>query len=255
MAETIRPIFPGNAVAPLQSYGMPTADFVKNNRATGDPRDRAHQGLVFCPGWLAVKKVAFTNVDGAPTTSFDFTIPSPDQRNDGPPRADILSLLVPTGSRLYRIGFRTIPAGVEPSSSSSGPRDTPPAVTAITGTTGQKLVFGSAVPATAGPGAIAADSAHTGTDGTAMVIGAGGAVPVAQGSVTVNIGSAVPLTADLTFKLFSVAADGIAAGAGISSTIRGGAHIVAEVCYLIPEAIAELNQLNLGGTIYGGTRG
>ena len=255
MPETYKPIFPGNAVAPLHSYGMPNSTFLSNNRATGDPRDRQHQALLFCPGWLAVKKVGVARI-GVAANTFDFSVPSPDQRVDDPPRANILGLHIPTGARVYRAGFRTIPAQVQPSASSAGPRDTPEAVSGITGTATDKLVLATTAPAASAAGSIAAGAITTGSDGTALIIPAGGLVPVASQGIQVNIGSAVATNTDLTLRLYAAVTAGTSLSVGgISSSLRGGALVVAEVCYLVPEAFAELNQLNLAGTLYGGTRG
>lgn len=254
MPETYKPIYPGNAVAPLHSYGMPNSTFLTNARATGDPRDRQHQALLIAPGWLAVKKVGVARI-GALATSFDFTVPSPDQRADDPPRANILGLWIPTGARVYRAGFRTIPQQVQPSASSSGPRNTPASVTGITGTATDKLVLATAAPAASAAGSIGAGAITTGSDATALIIPSGGLVQVASQGIQVNTGSAVATNADLTLKLYVAASAGNAAGTGISSALAGGATVVAECCYLIPEAFAELNQVTIGGTLYGGTRG
>ena len=255
MAETYKPIYPGNAVAPLHSYGMPNSTFVSNARASGSPLDRQHQALLFCPGWLAVKKVAVARI-GAAASTFDFVLPSPDQRLDNPPRANIDGLYIPSGARVYRAGFRTIPAQVQPGASSSGPRDTPVSVTSITGTATDKLVLASATPAASAGGSIGAGAITTGTDGTALIIPSGGAVPVASQGVQVNIGSAVATNTDLTMRLYVAVSAGTSLSAGgISSALAGGATVVAEVCYLVPEAFAELNQLSIAGTLYGGTRG
>jgi hypothetical protein len=255
MAETYKPIYPGNVVAPIHSYGLPNTTFLSNSRASGDPRDRMHQAMLFCPGWLAVKKVGYALVGPALGTSFDFTVPSPDQRSDDPPRADIIGLHIPTGARVYRAGFRTIPQSVLPGASSSGPKDAPPSVTGITGTATDKLVLATTAPAASAAGSIAAGAITTGSDGTAFIIPTGGLVQVASQGIQVNIGSAVATNADLTLRLYSAATAGNAVGTGIQSSFKGGAYVVAEVCYLIAEAFADFSQLNVGGTLYGGTRG
>jgi hypothetical protein len=255
MPETYKPIYPGNVVAPIHSYGLPNTTFLSNNRASGDPRDRMHQAMLFCPGWLAVKKVGFARVDTALRTTLDITVPSPDQRSDDPPRANILGLHIPLGARVYRAGFRTIPQAVLPGASSSGPANAPAAVTGITGTATDKLVLATATPASSAAGSIAAGAITTGTDGTALIIPSGGLVQVASQGIQVNIGSAVATNADLTLRLYVAATAGNALGTGIQSAVRGGAYVVAEVCYLIQEALADFSQLNVGGTLYGGTRG
>jgi hypothetical protein len=256
MPESYKPIFPGNAVAPLQSYGLPNTTFLANNRASGDPRDRMHQALLISPGWLAVKKVGYARVTNALQTTFDIVIPSPDQRLDDKPRADIVGLHIPTGARVYRAGFRTVSREVQHGASSDGPLNTPIDETGIFGTATEKLVLASTTPAASAAGSIAAGAITTGSDGTALVLPAGGQVPVGSKGVQVNTGSAVATNADLTLRLYSTAAAGTAIGTGIRCPdIRGGALIICEVCYLVAEAFAENYALNTGGTLYGGTRG
>lgn len=256
MPETYKPIFPGNAVAPLQSYGLPNTTFLANNRASGDPRDRMHQALLISPGWLAVKKVGFARVSNALQTVFDITIPSPDQRLDDKPRADIVGLHIPTGARVYRAGFRTVSRELQHGASSEGPLNTPINQSGIFGTATDKLVLATATPAASAAGSIAAGAITTDTDSNAVILPAGGEVPVGSKGVQVNTGSAVAANADLTLRLYSVNTAGTGAGSGIRCPdIRGGAIIVCEVCYLVPEAFAENYALNTGGTLYGGTRG
>jgi hypothetical protein len=255
MPETYKEIFPGNAVAPLNSYGLPTAAFTSNNRASGDPRDRQHQALLITPGWLAVRKVGYARINAALATAFDFVVPSPDQRSDDPPRADITGLLVPSGARLYRAGFRVLPSSAQPGASSQGPTSTPPTTSGIIGTATDKITLATATPAASAAGSIAAGAVTTGTDGTAYVVPAGGQVPAGTQGIQVNTGSATALNADLTFRLYSVNAAGTAAGTGLRTDIRGGALVVAEVCYLVPEDFADLSHLSVRGTLNGGTRG
>lgn len=250
MAETIRKIFPGNVVNYLNAYGKPNASFTTNARPVGSPQDRQHQGAWIMPGWVAVHKVGYALVGTTVATSFDFTIPSPDTASDKA-RADIAGLLIPSGSILYRIGFRILPTSKQPGFVSQGPR-AETTVSGITGTATDKLTLASATPAASAGGSIAAGAVTTGTDGTAVIIPAGGAVPVGQKVTATAFGSPVVTNTDLTLKLYSVATGGTSAGSGISSTFTGGCYVIAEACYLVPDTVPELDSLRIPGVKYSG---
>lgn len=258
MAETYKPIFPGNAVAHLHSYGLPNESFATNGRVTGDPRDRRHQALVSLPGWLSVRKVGYTLIAGAGATSFDITVPSPDTRPDDKPRADILGLHIPTGAAVYRAGFRVLPINKQPGFNASGYQgDEDNLASGLTGTTGDQLVLSTAAISTLAVGSIGATairtSSNTGsTTDPSLIVVSGGQVVTGSQKVQTAFGAPVVTTADLTLRLYSVAAAGNAAGSAIGSSHTGGCYVVVEVDYLVPEAIAPLDALPLPGHRYSG---
>lgn len=259
MPETYKPIFPGNAVAHLHSYGLPNASFTTNGRSTGDPRDRRHQALVSIPGWLSVRKVGYVRIEGAGATSFDVTVPSPDTRPDDKPKADIVGLHIPTGAAVYRAGFRTLPQNRQPGFSASGFQGSEANLTTgLTGTATDQLVLSSAAISTLAVGSIAATAIRTSSntnsasDPSLIVVNASGNVVQGAQKIQTAFGSPVITTADLTLKLYSVAAGGAAAGSAIGSNLKGGAYVVVEVDYLVPEEIAPLDALPLPGHKYSG---
>ena len=122
MAESYKKVFPGNAVNHLNAYGQPGADFTAAGRPTGSPLDRRQQALMFCPGWLAVRKVGYAKITEAATAAFDIIVPSPDTRSDDKPRADIVGLHIPQTALCYRAGFRVLPTSEQPGYYSQGAR-------------------------------------------------------------------------------------------------------------------------------------
>jgi hypothetical protein len=259
MPESYKPIFPGNAVQHIHSYGLPNPDFITNNRASGDPRDRNHQALVSIPGWYAVRKVGYSLITGAGATSFGITVPSPDTRQSDKPRADINGLHIPTGAALFRLGFRVLDRNRQPGANTSGPSisDNAPVVSGLTGTNGDMLVLAHAPIAALAVGTITATTARTSsntgssTDPAVRVV-TGGQVSVGTQSFQAAFGSPVILTADLTLSLYSVAAAGNAAGSAIGSNLSSGCYVISEVDYLVPEPIAGLDAVHLPGARYAG---
>ena len=259
MAETYKPIFPGNAVAHLHSYGLPNESFTTNGRSTGDPRDRRHQALVSIPGWLSVRKVGYSLIAGAGATSFDIIVPSPDTRPDDKPRADIVGMHIPTGAAVYRAGFRVLPINRQPGFNASGYQgDEDNLDSGLTGTATDLLALSSAAIGTKAAGSIGAtairtssDNAHV-SDPAVIVVDAGGKVVTGTQKIQTAFGAPVVTTTDLTLKLYSVAAAGNTAGSAIGSSHTGGCYVVVEVDYLVPEAIAPLDALPLPGHKYSG---
>ncbi len=261
MAETYKKIYPGNYVVHLNAWAAPNDDFVANGRASGDPRDRKQQGLLAFPGWIAVRKVGHALITTG-AKSWDFVIPSPDLRPDDKPRADISSLLVPAGAAIYRMGFRVTPISAQPGFSSQGYRgDADTLTSGLVGTATDLLAMSSAAIATKAAGSFTATAARTSSDNAhasdpaSVVVAAGGAIAPGTQVVQNAFGSPQVTTADLTLKLYSVAAAGNAAGSNISSTLTGGVYVVGEVCYLVPEAVADLDDLHLPGARYAGFQG
>ena len=252
MAESYRKIFPGNFVAHLNSYAFPNDDYKTNARPLGSPLDRCTQALLPFPGWLAVRKVGHARITDTAAAVFDITIPSPDLMADKP-RVDIVGLHVPQGALCYRAGFRVLPLNAQPGYYSQGASAVSTS-SGIAGTTGQKLVLASAVPAASGAAAISATAITTATDSGALVV-ASSAVPVGSRSVQTAFGSPVAITQSggLTLQLHVTNAAVNATGT-ISSTFLGGCYVVAEVCYLVPEEVANLDFINIPGAAYSGVR-
>jgi hypothetical protein len=256
MAETYKKIFPGNWVERISAYPLPNADFKKNNRPSGDPHDRQQQGVLYMPGVIAVHKVAFCHIEGAvppvPGTGagivgYDLTVGSPDTRGDDKPRADIKGLIVPSGAYIYRCGFRVPRLSAQPGSFSSGAKD------AVAGETSglkanaaaqlwleAKAGGATAVPADAG--AITATGAHTGT----IKVTANGEFEADEFSN--GLLTPVATTAELEFKLY-------ADKGGLGSSFLGGLYLVAEVCYLVEDHVADLESIALNGARYSGYTG
>jgi len=261
MAETYKKIYPGNFVTRLNAWAAPNDDFVANGRASGDPRDRKQQGLLVFPGWVAVRKVGAALITTG-AKSWDFTILSPDLRPDDKPRADITGLFVPSGSAIYRMGFRVTPVNAQPGFSSQGFRgDADTLGSGLAGTATDLLAMSSAAIATKAVGSFSATAARTSSDNASVsdparvVVGAGGTIAPASQMVMTTFGAPQVTTADLTLKLYSVAAAGNVAGSDIRSTLTGGVYVVGEVCYLVPETVVDLEELSVPGSRYAGFQG
>ncbi|MGB7564186.1 MAG: hypothetical protein WBM08_05475 [Prochlorococcaceae cyanobacterium] len=252
MAETYKPIFPGNWVTHLNAYALPNDDFRELRRDYGEPQDRHHQAVIFCPGWMAVRKVGHCYVGERPTSEFDLIVGSPDLRPDDKPRADIQGLWAPQGAYMIRAGFRTMPASSQPGASSSGPRDEGSIHTGIEcATADATLVLASEPPTAAGPIVINGNKVSTASDPDGLVVDASGFYPIGAEMVSSAFGTPQQIAAPegLTLKLYSTAAG---TPAPITSSIIGGAVIVAEFTYMIPEAVVSIDEVHLPGARYSG---
>lgn len=233
MAETYRKIYPGNCVTHLNSYALPGPDFKVNSRPASDPRDRTQQALMIMPGWLAVRKVGYSVIDTT-ANEWPVIVGSPDLRPDDKPRPDISGLLVPTGALLLRAALRVSPVSANPGYYSAGPRrDVRDQLSGVVGTAGDRIILatGAAAPVDSlGPAAVA-------TAGD-LVVDADGNLPVGVDVTQTNWGNAATVTADCVLRVF-------ADGAGLSSTLTGGAYVVSEVVYVIREDVASIDDLHL----------
>ncbi|MCE2836045.1 MAG: hypothetical protein LW834_03480, partial [Cyanobium sp. 49614_E6] len=240
MAETYKKIYPGNWVVGLNAWPKPNADFVKNNRPVGDPHDRQQQAVLYMPGVLAVQKVGFVHVQGAVPAApgvgagvqgYDITIGSPDTRGDDKPRADVKGLIVPAGASLYRVGLRVPRQANQPGAFSSGAKDpVAPEASGLLANAGAKLWLEAKATAPAGApgdsGAISATGAHTGP----MNVSARGDFDADD--FCNSVATPVVTTAELEFKLW-------ADKGGLGSSFLGGLYLVAEVCYLVEDHVAD----------------
>jgi hypothetical protein len=257
MSETYKTILPGNYVTHSNAYALPNDSFKANARVSGAPQDRCHQAVEgITPGWASVRKVGFCSVVPTPTGTFDFIVPSPDLRPDDKPRADIKGLWIPAGAYIARAGFRVVPAQLQPGASSSGPLGPLNDRSGISGVNGQVLVLSSAAPSGApGAGSISGTKVTTDTGANGLVV-AGGQVPVGFRMISSAFGNPQQITdaAGLTFRLYVMAPD-LLSGGLISSVVIGGAKIVAEIQYVVATAVADLDDVHLGGAVYAGTTG
>lgn len=254
MSESYKKIFPGNYVQHLNAHALPNADFATNKRAVGDPRDRHQQAVVFCPGWLAVRKVGYCRVTSTPTGEFDFTLPSPDLRPDDKPRADIVGLHIPEKAYAVRAGFRVVPASSQPGAPSSGPRDDGSLTSGIVGKAATDiLALASATPSSAAAMVITATAISTATNADAVIVDADKNVPIGSQMVSAAFGTPQQITATggLTLKLYAMN-KAVGAASDLSTQIIGGAFIVAELVYLVPEDVVDLDAVHLGGVMYSG---
>ena len=252
MAETYKKIYPGNWVERISAYPLPNADFKKNKRPAGDPHDRQQQGVLIRPGTVAVHKVAYLHVSGAaPTGSAvkgnDLTIASPDARGDDKPRSDVTGLIVPSGAHLYRLGLRVPRSASQPGAYSSGAKDavSPERSGLLTNAGGKIWLEAKATDPAAAPtgGAITATGANT----PALTVNAtSGDFDAAAASFSLL--TPTTTTSELTIKLW-------ADKGGVGSTMLGGVYLVAEVCYLVDDSVADLESLVLPGAQYAGYTG
>jgi hypothetical protein len=267
MAETYFPILPGNIINRGGAYPLPNPDFKANKRGSGDPRDRNQQAWLTIPGYQFVRKVGYARITDDPGTEFDVVLPSTNTEQATDKHiADVKGLFVPEGAMLYRIGVRVEPKSRMPGTHSAGPRGAaPPAPedSGLVGTPDHMLVFGSALPAAAGPGLITDTAAHTDANATLceLKFGADGRLlvpPAGIGQVTQNSPwdtTSQPTTADMSFKLYAADATGAGPGDPVSSDFLGGVFITCEVTYMVSEAALGVDELRLPGVGYSGVVG
>lgn len=255
MAETYKKVFPGNFVERISAYPLPNAAFKANNRPIGDPHDRQQQAVLVTPGFLAVHKVGFIKISGAVPaapgsgdgiTGYQVTLCSPDARSDDKPRADINGLIVPQGAYLYRCGLRLPNLGLQPGYFSSGAKD-PSASngTGLKANANAKIWLEAKASA---PSTVATTGAITATGANTPSIAVGAAGEFAPGEAKHSLVTPVATTAELEFVVY-------ASQNGLGSSFLGGVYAVAEVCYLVPDAVAGLSDLILPGARYAGYEG
>jgi hypothetical protein len=269
MSETYAPLFPGNWTITANAYPLPNEAFKRNNRPPGDPRDRNQQSILFMPGWQAVHKVGIVLIDGqSGLTALNMKIPSPHTRPDDKPLADVTALTAPQGALLYRIGLRVPPVSEQPGFYTSGPAGRVPSVlgptgpaidSGLKGTPTNMLVLASAPVTAAAAGSISGTFATTGSEPTnPLTFGGDGRLLSGAVHVTEGLGGPSPLEPlanDLTFRIYSVNAAGAAPGSAFEADLLGGVYLVAEVCYLVPAAVAGLDVVPLPGAQFAGYNG
>jgi hypothetical protein len=252
MPETYKKLFPGNFIAHLNAHALPNASFKTAGRASGAPEDRHNQAVLFMPGWMAVRKTGYAKI-GAAASVFPIILPSPDLRPDDKPRVDINGLWIPQNAFVVRAGFRVQSRSFQPGAEAGATNDLS-ANSGITGTATGKLVLSSVTPtSTLAAGSTSGTKITTGTDSTATIIGTDGLVPIGSNLVSSAFGTPQQITqaGGLTLSLYSMNS-ACTAGSNISSTVLGGAYIACEMVYMVPEGIAEIDDIHLPGSLYSG---
>lgn len=188
-------IYPGNWVNQLSSY-------------QGQP-------VIAVPGVQYHHKVGYAHVDATGGVAFDVVLPSPDRRADDKRLADITSLVIPSGSYLYRIGLRVpdVRKDVSIGTATSG----------LVGTNSDRIKLASA--ATVAPSTL--NSATT-ASGAALTIAS---TTIAPSQAKAAVASAQLTSADITLKVFVDNGSNVASSNALTSTATGGTYLICEVCY------------------------
>ena len=202
-------IYPGNYVTHLSSYQT--------------------QGVAAVPGRVYYQQVGYALVDSTGGTSFDVKIGSPDLRGNDKPRADIASLVVPAGAKVYSLSLRVpdMRKDVGSGTASSG----------LVGTNTNRIKVADA---------LANDNVMTtGTLATNSADVAVASTTVAPVATTKSSVTPVVLAAAETLKVFVTTSNGTSAGATLTSTTAGGTPIIVEVCYYLDDEAAGLDDIHL----------
>ena len=196
-------IFPGNYVAHLSSYQT--------------------QGVAAIPGRVYYQQVGYALVDSTGGTSFDVKIGSPDLRGDDKPRADIASLVVPAGAKVYSLSLRVPDMRKDVGSGT--------AASGLVGTNTNRLKVADAL---ANDNVMTTNTLATNSADVAVA-----STTVAPVATTKSVITPVALAGAETLKVFVTTSNGTSAGATLTSTTAGGTPIIVEVCYYIDDEAAE----------------
>jgi hypothetical protein len=203
-------IYPGNYVNRLSSY-------------QGQP-------AICVPGRAYHHVTGYALVSATGGTSFDVIIPSPDQRGDDKPRADITGLVLPAGANVYFVGLRVPDMRKD--------RGVGTATSGLVGTATNRLKLADAL---ANDNTITTSAVST--DSAAVVVAASGTIaPVAT---TESLVTAAVLAGSETLKVFVTTSAGTAAGSTLSSSLAGGTPIIVEVAYFVDDAVADVSEVNV----------
>lgn len=203
-------IYPGNWVTQLSSY-------------QGQP-------VVAQPGRVYYHITGYALITSSSATSWDIKIPSPDRRADDKPRADITSLVVPSGAKVYALGLRVPDMRKD--------RSIGTAYSGIAGTDTNELKVAIAIGNTENN--IASDN-NLSTNSAAVVVASSTVAPVAT---LTSIITPVAQTANRTLKLFSDNGSQ-SAGSGMTSTVTGGTPVIVDVCYYLDDAVSDLDAIRV----------
>ena len=202
-------IYPGNYVTHLSSYQT--------------------QGVAAIPGRVYYQQVGYALVDSTGGTSFDVKIGSPDLRGDDKPRADIASLIVPAGAKVYSLSLR-IPDMRKDVGSGT-------AASGLVGTNTNRIKVADAL---ANDNVMTANTLATNSADVAVA-----STTVAPVATTKSVITPVALAGAETLKVFVTTSNGTSAGATLTSTTAGGTPIIVEVCYYIDDEAAGLDDIHL----------
>lgn len=203
-------IYPGNWVTQLSSY-------------QGQP-------VVALPGRVYYHITGYALISSSSATSWDIKIPSPDRRGDDKPRADIASLVVPSGAKVYGLGLRVPDMRKD--------RSLGTAFSGIVGTDTNELKVAIAIGNTENN--IASDN-NLSSNAAAVVVASSTIAPV---STLTSIITPVAQTAARTLKVFSDNGSQ-SAGSGMTSTATGGTPIIVDVFYYLDDVVSDLDDVNL----------
>lgn len=203
-------IYPGNWVTQLSSY-------------QGQP-------VVALPGRVYYHITGYALISSSSATSWDIKIPSPDRRGDDKPRADITSLVVPSGAKVYGLGLRVPDMRKD--------RSLGTAFSGIVGTDTNELKVAIAIGNTENN--IASDN-NLSSNAAAVAVASSTIAPV---STLTSIITPVAQTAARTLKVFSDNGSQ-SAGSGMTSTATGGTPIIVDVFYYLDDVVSDLDDVNL----------
>jgi hypothetical protein len=201
-------IYPGNWVNALSSY-------------QGQP-------VVAIPGRVYYHITGYALITGTGATSWDITIPSPDKRGDDKPRADITSLVVPSGAKVYGLALRVPDMRKD--------RGVGTAFSGIVGTNTNELKVATAI----GDDDALADN-DIATVAADVVVAS---TTIAPTSTFKSIITPVAQTAARTLKVFSDNGSQ-AAGSVMTSTLTGGTPVIVDVFYFLDDVASDLNDVRL----------
>ena len=203
-------VYPGNWVNPLSSY-------------QGQP-------VVAVPGRLHYHITGYALITSTSATSWDITIPSPDMRQDDKPRADITSLVVPSGAKVYGLAMRVPDMRKD--------RGVGTAYSGIVGTNTNELKVAIAIGNTAA-GALADNDIATKAEDVVVANGT-----IAPKAVFTSVITPVAQTAARTLKVFSDNGSQ-SAGSGMTSSLDGGTPIIVDVFYFLDDEASDLNAVRI----------
>lgn len=203
-------IYPGNWTVALSSY-------------QGQP-------VTALPGRLYYQITGYALITSTGATSWDVKIPSPDMRQDDKPRADITSLVVPSGAKVYALGLRVPDMRKD--------RGLGTAFSGIVGTNGNELKVAIAIGNTENN--IASDN-NLSSNSAAVAVANGTIAPVAT---MTSIITPVAQTAARTLKVFSDNGSQ-SAGSNMTSSLDGGTPIIVDVCYYLEDDPSDLNAVRI----------
>jgi len=205
-------IYPGNYVNRLSSYQS--------------------QSVIALPGRVYYHRTGYALVGSTGATSFDVTIPSPDMRGDDKPRADVTSLVIPVGAKVYQLGIRVPDMRKD--------RGQGTAFSGLVGTNTNRIKLASAVNTTA-TGQIATTA--LGTDSSALAVSS---TTIAPAQTQFGAITPVAITGSaLTLKVYVTDNTGTSAGSNLSSTATGGTPLIVEVAYYLEDEVADVGDVRI----------